>query len=117
MSRPTLDREALVELLDGNAELVVRIINSFLDDCPDYLEGIREAIEKEDGEQLEREAHGLKGSAGSIRAKPASDAAAELETIGHSGDFSNAEPALETLEEEISKLTDELLDLKSEVQE
>ncbi|PSQ95654.1 MAG: Hpt domain-containing protein, partial [Bacteroidetes bacterium SW_7_64_58] len=33
MSSPAVDRDALVELLDENADVIVTIIDSFLDDC------------------------------------------------------------------------------------
>jgi HPt (histidine-containing phosphotransfer) domain-containing protein len=114
MSTPAVDRDALIELLDGNPDLIVTIIDSFLDDCPDYMEAIREAIENEDAATLEREAHGLKGAAGSLRAKSASEAALVLEEIGHSGDFTEAEAALDTLEREIARLTEALRALASE---
>lgn len=117
MPTPAVDRDALVDLLDENADLIATIIDSFLDDCPDYMEGIREAVEKGDAEELKREAHGLKGAAGSLRAQPASKAAQALEEMGHSGDFTGAEAALESLESEIDRLTDALRALRSEYQE
>lgn len=117
MSTPAVDRDALIELLDGNPELLTTIIDSFLDDCPDYMEAIREAVENEDAETLKREAHGLKGAAGSLRAEPASEAAQVLEEIGHSGDFSEAETALEALEHEIDRLKDALRALREDCQD
>lgn len=117
MSTPAVDRNALIELLDGNPELLTTIIDSFLDDCPEYMESIREAVENEDAEALKREAHGLKGAAGSLRAEPASEAAQTLEEIGYSGDFSEAKTALETLEHEIDRLNDALRALREDCQE
>lgn len=117
MSRPSVDREALVELLDENPDLIATIINSFLDDCPDYMDAIRGAVADEDAEVLKREAHGLKGATGSLRAEPASEAALVLEEIGRSGDFAEAESALERLEREIDRLKGDLVTLKEEYQE
>ncbi|MFB6273060.1 MAG: Hpt domain-containing protein [Salinibacter sp.] len=116
MSTPTVDRDELVDLLDGNPDLIATIVDSFLDDCPDYMEAIRTAVENEEGDVLEREAHGLKGAAGSLRAEPASEAARVLEEMGHAGNFAEAEAALETLEHEIDRLKDELRSLKDEYQ-
>ena len=117
MSTPAVDHDALVQLLDGNPELILTIVDSFLGDCSDYMESIRYAVEEEDGTVLEQEAHGLKGAAGSLRAHPVSEAAQELEEAGHSGDFSDAESALETLEEEVGRLKDELRALREECKE
>lgn len=117
MCRPSVDREALVDLLDQNPDLIATIIDSFLGDCPDYMQAIRGAVEEGDAEVLRREAHGLKGAAGSLRAEPASEAASTLEEIGHSGDFSEADVALERLEREIDHLKDDLVALREEYQE
>lgn len=117
MATPPVDRNALVELLDGDPDLVVTIINSFLDDCPSYMGAIREAVEDEDAETLKREAHGLKGATGSLRAQPACEAATVLEEMGRSADFTEAESALETLDHEIERLKEELNALKAECQE
>ena len=117
MSTPAVDRDALIKLLDGNPDLVVTIVDSFLDDCPEYMDAIRGAVEEENGEVLEREAHGLKGAAGSLRAEPASEAAQVLEEIGRSGDFAEAGPALEALEDEIDRLSAALRALREDCQE
>ncbi|WP_251940643.1 Hpt domain-containing protein [Salinibacter ruber] len=112
MATPAVDRDALVELLDGNPDVIATLIDSFLDDCSDYMDAIRAAVESEDAEVLEREAHGLKGATGSLRASPSSEAAQTLEEMAHAGDFADAEAALETLEAEIDRLKDELRALR-----
>jgi HPt (histidine-containing phosphotransfer) domain-containing protein len=117
MPSPAVDRDALIALLDGNPDLIVTIIDSFLGDCPDYMDAIREAVETGDAEVLKREAHGLKGAAGSLRAKSASEAAEVLEEMGRSGDFAEAEAALETLEQEIGRLKEDLRALRRECQD
>lgn len=117
MATPAVDRDALVELLDGDPDIIVTLIDSFLDDCSDYMSAIRDAVESEDAEALEREAHGLKGAAGSLRASPSSEAAQALEEMGHAGDFADAEAALDTLEAEIDRLKGELRALKTACQE
>lgn len=116
MPSPAVDRDALIALLDGNPDLIVTIIDSFLDDCPDYMDAIREAVETGDAEMLKREAHGLKGAAGSLRAKSASEAAEVLEEMSRSDDFAEAEAALETLEQEIDRLKEDLRALRRECQ-
>lgn len=114
MSTPPLDRDALVELLDGKLELIVTIIDAFLDDCSDYMTAIRAAVEAEDADRLTRAAHGLKGATGSLRAGPARDAAGVLEEMGQTGNFAGADAALETLEREIDRLQEALRALKTD---
>lgn len=116
MATPAVDRDALVELLDGDPDIIATLIDSFLEDCSDYMDAIRDAVESEDAETLEREAHGLKGATGSLRASPSSEAAQTLEEMGHAGDLTGAEAALDTLEAEIDRLKDELRALKTACQ-
>lgn len=112
MPSSAVDHDALIALLDGNPDLIVTIIDSFLDDCPDYMDAIRKAVEEENPKILEQKAHGLKGAAGSLRANPASEAARVLEEIGRSEDFSEAETALDSLEEEVDRLKEDLRTLR-----
>ncbi len=117
MSTPALDRDALVELLDGNPGLIVTIVDAFFDDCSDYMAAIRAAVEAEDADRLKREAHGLKGATGSLRAGPARDAAGVLEEMGQTGDFTESDAALEALEREIDRLREALHALKADCEE
>ena len=117
MSAPAVDRDALIALLDGDPDLIMMIIDSFLNNCPDYMVAIRGAVEEKDAERLTREAHSLKGAAGSLRAEPAREAARALEEMGRSDDFTEAEAALETLEDEIGRLKTALRALREECRE
>ncbi len=113
MPTPALDRDALIELLDGNPQLIITIVDSFLGDCTDYMEAIRRAVEAENAQALERKAHGLKGAAGSLRADPTCQAAETLEEMGRAEEFSDAEAALESLEDEVERLRSALRALKA----
>jgi len=113
MPTPALDRDALIELLDGNPQLIITIVDSFLGDCTDYMEAIREAVEAENAQALEQKAHGLKGAAGSLRADPTRQAAETLEEMARAGEFSDAEAALGSLEDEVERLQSALRTLKA----
>ncbi len=76
----------------------------FLDDLPKQMEAIHAAIEKAQGQELERLAHRLKGSVGNFAAKPALEAASNLELVARQGDFSQVPPAMNVLEHEIRRL-------------
>ncbi len=64
--------EVIEELLslsdDGDPELLLDLIQMFLDDAPDRIASIGTALQSKDFEGIERAAHSLKGSAGNLGA-------------------------------------------------
>lgn len=65
---------------------------------------IADAIEKSDAYSLKETAHSIKGSLGSLGAKPAFEIAAKLESMGREGKLDNAEAAYQTMETEMQRL-------------
>ncbi len=65
-----LDMEVVEELLaltgDSDPELLLDLINMFLEDAPNKLEAMTEGLAKGDLEQVAHAAHSLKGSAGNL---------------------------------------------------
>ena len=68
------------------------------------MQQIREHIASEDGTELRRAAHTLKGSAHVFGAAVAAEAAHRLEEIGREEAFADAEEALALLEDEVARL-------------
>lgn len=67
-----LDMAVVDELLslteDGNPELLLDLIQMFLDDGPRKVELVVQGLQAQDFEQMERAAHSLKGSSGHLGA-------------------------------------------------
>lgn len=114
MSRPPVDTDALLSLVDDDSDLLRSIIDAFLEECSGHMEALRTAVAEEDAEALQREAHSLKGSTGNLRAGPTHEAATKLEQIGEQNDFSEAGEALAALEREIERLQDALVEIREE---
>ncbi len=108
---PLVDRQALLEQMGGDAELVRTIASMFLADAPEKLEAMRLAIEANNTESLSRLAHALKGAVVNFSAPLVTRAAFRLETIGREHDLSKAREAYEELENMLERLTPELADL------
>ncbi len=102
--KPVLDWQAALTRVRGREDLLKRLVQLFLEQFPKLLSEAREAIAQRDSKTLERAAHTLKSSAGSLCAFAASDAAQRLEEIGHDPELANAEAAYGKLEEEIARL-------------
>lgn len=117
MPSAPLDRSALLNTVDGDADFLATLVHTFLDDCPTYLSAIRTAVEDEDAEALVQEAHGLKGAVGLLHAAPARQAAKRLEELGRTEQLDEAPAALDDLTEALDRLRPALRDLVADAQE
>jgi CheY-like chemotaxis protein len=103
------DRNALLSDVEGDAEFLMELVRIFLDAYPNQLAVIRDAIIHADARALERSAHSVKASVGTLRALAAFDAALRLEMIAVKGDMTHAIEALKALEGEIERFKQALM--------
>jgi two-component system, sensor histidine kinase and response regulator len=89
-----VDRAVLLGLreyqLPGDEDIVAKLIGLFLRETPARLADIRTALESGDAPALERAAHALKSSAGTLGAYALSDPCAQLEELADSGTVAGA---------------------------
>jgi len=107
MSQPDTEiwsRETMMEGLMGNTGLAPKAVSSFLTDTPNRIEKIRQAVATKDAEELRFHAHTLKGSSAILGGRSLSRVAAKLEMAARSGNFSEAELLLNTLDAAFSQL-------------
>ena len=78
-----LDMSIVDELLsfvdDGDPELLVDLIQMFLDDGPAKVKSITDGLEEGDFDKVERAAHSLKGTSGNLGARHLQDACEEMQ--------------------------------------
>jgi PAS domain S-box-containing protein len=98
------DKTAALDRVDGDAELLMELVEAFFEEYPGLLSQIRESIAQGDSQTLMRAANTIKGSVGIFAAKPAFEAAFKLEMMGRNGDLAHAEEAYAALEAEIKRL-------------
>ena len=83
MTDGVINMSVVAELLDlcddGDTELIVDLIEMFLEDGPDRVREVREGLETEDWERVERAAHSLKGSSGNLGASKVQDVSEALQ--------------------------------------
>jgi PAS domain S-box-containing protein len=116
-SKDILDMSKAMEIVGGNRELFQEIAGMFLESLPAHIAEIKEGIARGDAHALERSAHSLKGSVGNFGARPAFDAAYNLEKIGREGKMGEALEALSRLEEESGDLTVEIKRILGEMKD
>ena len=103
-----LDESVALSRVGGDVELLREVVGLFLEDYPQSLDLIRDAVARGDQSGLERHAHSLKGSVSTFGAQEAFDAAQVLEKQGRTGDLSSAQTSLERLEQALTALRPEL---------
>jgi CheY-like chemotaxis protein len=98
------DAATALESVGGDADLLTEIARIFVEESPERLRDIQDAVRAGDSGRLEQAAHKLKGSVAIFGATAASEAARILEMMGRSGDLTHAASAWVTLEEEIRRV-------------
>lgn len=98
------DRAAALDRVGGDLELLVELAGMFMEDCPQLLAEIENAVRNGDSDALRQSAHTLKGAVGNFSAQGVYDAAYALEQIGRSGDLNDAAGAYKVLKQELERL-------------
>lgn len=99
------DAGGLVERMEGDLDLVKKLISFFERDRPVLMEQLRKAIEEQDATALSFAAHRLSGLVRNFGAAAAARSALRLETMARDGDLSEAQMLFNELSQEIEQLT------------
>jgi HPt (histidine-containing phosphotransfer) domain-containing protein len=101
--------EAL-KMAQGNRKVLKSMTEAALEELPQLMTAIRNAVANGDRTRLQFAAHTLKGSVRYFGATQACGNAAQLENMGRKGELADAEAILAALEAEISQVTAVLSD-------
>jgi len=112
---PVLDPEKFEEQVGGDDELMVEIIDLFLEERKGQVAGMQDCIVNKDWDSLSKIAHTIKGSLASLHAIRARSRAQELETAARLCQVETSLRAHRQLIQDLEVLEPELLDLKDAV--
>ncbi|WP_334899145.1 PAS domain S-box protein [Nostoc sp.] len=103
---PAIDAETFQALKDmvGDTEILVEFIDNYLEDAPQRLLAIHNAIDKKDATELRSVAHSLKSLSVTIGAMPFAELCQELETMGRTGTTLSASTLVPELETEYQRV-------------
>jgi PAS domain S-box-containing protein len=102
------DRDGLLRRVQGDAELLERMVKIFREQSRQLIEELMDAITRSDGKAVNEAAHALKGSIAYWCQGRAFQIARELEAQGRSGDLAGAFEAGQELVAEYEKLESDL---------
>jgi two-component system sensor histidine kinase/response regulator len=101
---PPIDLPAALSIVDGDQDLLLDLIVTFLEDYPRSIVELHQAIASGDALRMGQLAHSLKGAVASFAAHTAQALAYDLECRGRQGELENASAVLQQLEHELERL-------------
>jgi HPt (histidine-containing phosphotransfer) domain-containing protein len=101
---PPIDLPAALSIVDGDRDLLLDLIVTFLEDYPKSVAELESAIRAGDTQRMAHVAHSLKGSVVSFGAKTASTLAHKLETMGRQAELEDAPLVLQQLAHELERI-------------
>jgi two-component system sensor histidine kinase/response regulator len=110
----TVNAVELLQRIDGDRGLLAELVEILREEYPGQLRDVQESIARGDARAVERVGHALRGALQNLSATSASGFAAELESIGRSGNLALAGPKLMELENEMYRVMETLDELSLE---
>jgi len=104
MAETVFDREALLERVMGDADLAELVVSTFLDDMPQQLLVLSNALESGDIAATGDQAHRIKGASASVGGEAMSAVAAAIETAARASDLSTVKALRPQLEVQFHQL-------------
>lgn len=110
-----IDRQQFFDNLGGDAAMIREVSQAFLENTPQLLGLLQDAIHRADPSGVAFAAHSLKGSISTFCCDAVVKATLAMERIGTSGDLTSAAAAFRELKSMIDAMTDELRQIQKEL--
>jgi HPt (histidine-containing phosphotransfer) domain-containing protein len=104
----SFNRHLALDRVGGDEDLLKEVLQLFLEECPQLMAQVNQAVETGDPRRVEQSAHTLKGSLSTIGAELGASKAQTLESMGRSRDLEGCRQALEQLHQSVNRLCTEL---------
>lgn len=114
-----IDKQVLNELvvmLDGDADLLIEIVDTFLEVSPALMRDMKDAIRSEDADKLKKAAHTMKAPARQIGAMRVGQISADLELAAKQDDLSETKAMYNDIKKEYDQLEEALKALKRKLE-
>jgi two-component system sensor histidine kinase/response regulator len=115
MTQFVVEKQELLESVEGDAEFLNTLLGIFLTDYPRILTQIRDAVAGRDAAKVKNAAHELKGSVSFFGVRDAVLAAQNLEVMGKEEKLENVDEALAELEREMVRVVLAFEEIKKQI--
>ncbi len=100
-----IDLPELIQRVDGNAELMVKLCEIFLSTHAELLMQLKKTVDDKDFNGIHRVSHNLKGVLANLAAKNAFERAYELTRLAREEDFTEIPNVREKLDHEVARVS------------
>ena len=94
-----LDYDSLTHLLQGDANLIKMILESFFTDTQTQIDILEQALNDNDVETAQKQAHKIKGSSANVRAIAMNQITIEMDLAGKAGEIDSIKNRLADLKQ------------------
>lgn len=110
---PVFDRDEMLKRLGDDLQTISDLIDSFLDESPNLMTDLRQALNSHDSKSVERLSHRLKTFARNFGLNRTVAEGLRLEVMGRQDELGEAEPVYVALQDALQQLRDQLLQWQS----
>ena len=109
---PVINKATFEELKElSGADFINELIDAFVEDAPNMIQSMQDALDTKDTESFRRNAHSLKSNANTFGATELGALAKELELMGRENNL-DVGNRLEVLKDSFEKVAEELRGLR-----
>jgi histidine phosphotransfer protein HptB len=109
---PVINKATFEELKElSGADFINELIDAFVEDAPNMIQSMQDALDTKDTESFRRNAHSLKSNANTFGATELGALAKELELMGRENNLEVGN-RLEVLKDSFAKVAEELRGLR-----
>ncbi len=102
------DKDEILKDFGGEEEFLAELVEIFINDTPEQLSGLKEAVDSRNSKDLEKMSHKLKGAVANFGEKAAFEAALQLEMMGRENRLDGVKETYDTLVNEVECLVNAL---------
>ncbi|MCK5235858.1 MAG: response regulator, partial [Deltaproteobacteria bacterium] len=94
----------LIDRLMGDEEIAKEILDGFIEDMPNQISSMKEALDEGDSSLVQRLAHTIKGASGNVGATALQEAALQVEVAGKESDLTSSALLIPKIDEQFEIL-------------
>ncbi len=102
------DKEVALKMFEDDVEFLKEMVEIFINDAPEHMSEIREAVYSRNSKALEKSAHKLKGAVANFGKNVTTDTAFKLETMGKENNLDGVEEVYDTFVKDVENLMNAL---------